>query len=43
MREEGKGQEWRGGGDYTEAVCQINNWSNYTDPSVGRAYHLVDL
>ena len=43
-RGEWRGREERGGRkgeeDYRKAVCQINNWSHYTDPSVGRAYGL---
>ena len=32
---------WEGRGGYTKAVYQNIDWSHYTDPSVGRAYHLV--
>ena len=38
---EGRGGEGRGGEGYTKAVYQNIDWSHYTEPSVGRAYHLV--
>ena len=40
-RWEGRGVEGRGGEGYTKAVYQNIDCSHYTDPSVGRAYHLV--